>query len=297
MYRFNKIIKIILYYIVIYISINIIFGIIYFQISEANNIENSTFWDNLFFSVTSYATLGYNDLQPIPQMWLVITIQQIIASLITPILTGIAFYHIFNRSPKINFPKKLIVRRRTSEGSSNQLTLSVKVANCENMRMYDVKCQLIYFYFKETDNRITRNGETNFSQEICYIDKTFRFSFELEKFPIVLLEALLLRDGLNQKDKISIVISGKRGYSGGSFILDRDYFLKDVEIAKESKLLYTYYKENDEIKTSKINYTNLNEIISYPEKDRADVIKQLEKILNDKKAFERVRVTTRKSVN
>ncbi|OGU39023.1 MAG: hypothetical protein A2X61_00805 [Ignavibacteria bacterium GWB2_35_12] len=290
----KKLIITILIFVFIFIGINLVFGLIYNQIALNNDKICSNIFEQIFFAVMTWSTIGYNDGKPIQQMWFAISLHYLISSLIMPVISGIIFYYILNRPTKIIFPNNLIVRKRTSEGSSDVLTLSVKVGNKEKVKIYDVRCQLIYFYFKNNGELITRNGETNLLQEVSFIDKTFRFSFKLEDFPSTLLKALTNNDPLNKKGSISIIIYGKRGNFGDPFFIEKDYNITDIKIAKDTKLLYNYHLIKDKIIKTKINYNNLNKIIHYTDEEQANVETEIKKILKEIEKRESDRISKQK---
>lgn len=278
--RFNKnLIKVIFIYLLIFIVLNIIFGFIYYELANQYNAKQTDFLSWWYFAQMNFAAINYGEIIPIKEMRIVIVIQYLIVSILLPVLTGIIFYFILNRPPRILFPDKLIIRKRTSDGCNGLLTLSVKIANKNTSKLYDLNCQLIYFYYKNLNNTYTRNGETKFSQTIPYIEKTFRFSFELNKFPKTFLESVLDKNEVNQNGKISILIFGKFGKFGDSFMVEKDYFLKDIEFAKDSKLLYEYIVENQKIKRTKICYPNLNELIYYSEDDRTKIVNEIKEYI------------------
>lgn len=58
-------------------------------------------------------------------------------------------------------------------------------------------------------------------------------------------------------------------------MVEKDYLLKDIEFAKDSKLLYEYRVENQKIKQTKICYPNLNELIYYSGDDRTKIVNEI----------------------
>lgn len=62
-------------------------------------------------------------------------------------------------------------------------------------------------------------------------------------------------------------------------MVEKDYFLKDIEFAKDSKLLYEYIVENQKIKRTKICYPNLNALIYYSEDDRTKIVNEIKEYI------------------
>ena len=57
------------------------------------------------------------------------SIKQMIEGLVFAIMGSMIFAYILDRDVRLVFPEKLVIRRRTSEGSEGQLTLGVLLGN------------------------------------------------------------------------------------------------------------------------------------------------------------------------
>lgn len=281
MFLHRNLIKAVLIYVGFFVVVSIIFSSTYYLVAVKNG-DTSPFYKWIYFSMMTFATIDYPEVKIHPETWNIIAFQYLVNSVFVPIISGVIFYYILNRPPKIVLPRKLIMRARTSEGSQGTLTLSTKVANRDKHKMYKVSCHLVYSYYK-TDYH-TYNRETNFTNSIPYIDKTYRFSFELEKFPSNFLRTYLSKNSVNYRnDRILIVVSGKFGSFGDAFLVEKEYGFEDIEIAKDTERLYGYkQKEDGTLESIKINYSNLDKIIPYSEDERAKINETVRQLIEQK---------------
>jgi hypothetical protein len=294
MFIHRNLIKAILVYIVFFIVASVVFSAFYYIVASRHG-DTSPFYDWLFFSMMTFASIDYSKVQAYPETWTIISVQYLVNSIFVPIISGVIFYFILNRPPRIIFPKKLIMRTRTSEGSQGKLTLSVKIANSDRYRAYNVSCQLVYSYFKPEDN--TYNRETNFTRQISYIDRTYRFSFELDGFPSAFLKTYLFKKGVNYRnDRILVIVSGKFGRLGDIFLVEKEYRFEDIDLAKDTEKLYGYkVSEDGMLETTKINYSNLDRVIPYSEDERAEINEYIKTLLQEKERAEELRLQSLRS--
>lgn len=283
----RSLIRAILIYTIIFTVSTLMFGTMYFCVSKffdlktTTDYKESTFLEWIYFSVMVF--FGAVDYDKIPsELKFLNIIQHFINSIIVPIISGIIFYYILSRPPNIYFSDKLIIRRRTSEGSDGTITLSLCVTNKDRTKVYNVNCQLIFVYYKlNDDGSVSRNGETNFTNSIPYIDNIYRFSFELNRFPSILFETIIERISLNLNDKFIVIISGKFGKFGDSFLIEKTYSVSDVEIAKDTKPLYIYNNPST-LERSPIVWSNINKLIYYTESEREKIIEYMRQVLSQR---------------
>lgn len=291
MFLHRNLIKSVLIYIGFFVLVSLIFSATYYIVAIRNG-DTSPFYRWIYFSMMTFATIDYPDVKIYPETWNIIAIQYLANSVFVPIISGVIFYYILNRPPKVTLPKRLIMRARTSEGSQGILTLSMKIANKDKHKMYNVSCQLVYSYYKNDHH--TYNRETNFIDSIPYIDKTYRFSFELEGFPSSFLRTYLSKNSVNYRnDRILVIVTGKFGSFGDAFLIEREYGFEDIEVAKDTERLYGYkLKEDGTLESTKINFSNLDKVIPYSEDERSKINKTVKRLIEQKEKTEKLRLRT-----
>jgi hypothetical protein len=239
----KKLIRVILVYIAIFLLANLLFGIVYFVIANVCEAENTNLGTWIYFSMMNFATISHGDITPIPEMRVFITIHYLCASIVVPIISGLIFYYILNRPPKIIFPEKLIIRRRTSEGNQGQVTLGLQIGNRNKFPIYDVKCKLIYVYYKTRFDGVTaRNAETNFTEYVHFVQNYYRFSFSVLDFPKPFVQSIIEPTKLNLNDGLMIIVQGKYGDYGDDFLITKNYSISDLIIAKDTEMINIAYE-------------------------------------------------------
>lgn len=97
---------------------------------------------------------------------IIVTVKQLIDGIIFAVLGSAIFAYILNRDKKVILPDKLVLRRRTSEGSNGVLTLGVLLGNPGKEWIYDVQCILNCSYTKSASEGIVqRNSEVVLKEE------------------------------------------------------------------------------------------------------------------------------------
>ena len=286
----RKLFYAILLYVILFGITTVLFSLIFYFIAKSytlcspiDNKPEIRYFDWLYFSIMNF--FGSVDFDKSPdQIKIVVILQHFINSIILPLTSGIIFYYILNRPPKILFPNQLIVRKRTSEGTKGQLTLSVLIGNQDVKKVYDVTCQLIYIYIVKGDSgSLGLNGETVISSYVPYIENYFRFSYNLDDFPTPMLETLINREGINKDSTILLMISGKFSGLGDSFNIEKKYKMPDVIIAKENERLSTFREDvSGQIIRSKLDWSKINKIVRYNETERSQVIDNIKNMLISK---------------
>lgn len=279
-------------YLGFFLITNIVFGIIYWKISIVNNIpspnpnfcEQAEWYNWVIFAIMNFFSTVDYDYTPL-SIRNIVVIQHSINILINPLISGVIFYYILNRPAHIIFPKQVLLRRRLDPQiqGNKQLTLSIKIGNKSRKKIYNITCQIIFAFFRKGySDRYYRVTDTYFTENIPFVDKTYRFSFEVTQFPKHLIKALLEQGDIHQNFSLTFVIQGKHGEFGETFMTERQYNLKDIVIAKDSKPLYNYSEnENGKLVRGKTNWKNLDIIVPYNEQERAEVIQKLNSLLGN----------------
>ena len=170
------------------------------------------------------------------------------------------------------------------------MTLSIKIANKDRHKMYNATCRLIYSYYL-TDYS-SYNRETNLTDSIPNIDRTYRFSFDLIKFPSKFLRTYLSKDSVNyQNDRILVIVSGEYGGFGEAFLIEKQYGFKDIEIAKDTEQLYEYRQNEDgKVESTKVNYSNLDKVKPYTEDEIERIKEAIRRLIEQKQKAETLRL-------
>lgn len=212
---------------------------------------------------------------------IVIAVKQIIEGVLFAILGSVIFSYILNRDVRIIFPKKIAIRRRTSEGTRGKLTAGILLGNPGKNWIYDVQCKVYCSYIKSTGEITQRNSEVVLKSTVDLIQNYYRFSFEITDFPRTFWEHYLNKsEAYIEKDYLYIIIVGTRNGIGGKFKCEHKYLLQDIVIdlhdpekhfKKTVKNIFT--QKEKEI----IDWKEFSKYIEAGEKDRLRVIEEIER--------------------
>lgn len=279
MKAYKSLIRILIIYLLLFVFINLIFGLLYSYIALQNNTD-SNLWKWYYFALMNFATISHGDISPLPNMRVIIVIQYIFTSIINPITSGFIFYYILNRTPKIKFPKYILIRKRSSFGSNGLITLGLMIGNNNKHKIYDVKCTLVYVYYKKRfDGKTTRNAETILIQTTPYIHNYYRFSFQLNDFPSILIKSIISPNNISINDSFVVIINGRYGDYGDTFITEKEFSINDLVIAKETELISENQKVKSIIKWTKPDWYNMDKLILYSEEDKEELVNELKRLV------------------
>lgn len=216
---------------------------------------------------------------------LVIALKNLIEGIALAVLASFIFSHILNRKVKIIFPDKIILRRRTSEGSEGKLTLGVLIGNPGKRELLDVKCSLHCTYLKQVGEIEQRNSETYLNQTVDSIQNYFRFSFDINNLPKIFWQHYLERkeDYVN-KDFLVVAIMGKTDGLGGYFRSIKKYSIQDIIVDNHEPEKY-FKKKVKNIFTSKeivkIDWKEFPRCIEVGEDERREIINEIKVYVNE----------------
>ncbi len=209
----------------------------------------------------------------------IIIFKDIVEGIALAILASFIFTHLLNREPKIIFPEKLVLRRRTSEGSEGKLVLGILIGNPNKKLLYDIKCNVNCVYLKHDGDIIQRNGETYLNYNVDFMQNYFRFSFDIKDFPKTFWKHYLEK---NEKyidnDFLRINISGKMNGLGGCFRVNHDYFIQDIIVdthepeKRFKKKNQTFFTGKEKIK---IDWKEFPKYIEAGEDERRNIISEI----------------------
>lgn len=119
--------------------------------TTATPVEND-FWRAFFFSVHTFATIGYGTIQPIgyPANFLV-TLESYIGLLAQALVTGVVFARFARPTAKIIFSDKAIIAPY-----QDITAFMFRIVNGRSNHLIEVKAQVIYSHFVEENGKRTR---------------------------------------------------------------------------------------------------------------------------------------------
>lgn len=210
---------------------------------------------------------------------LVIALKKLIEGIALAVLASFIFTHILNREVKIIFPDKIVLRRRTSEGSEGKLTLGVLIGNPGKRELLDVKCSINCTYLKQVGEIEQRNSETYLNKAADSIQNYLRFSFEINSLPKKFWQHYLERkEEYVNKDFIIVAIMGKTDGLGGYFRSTNRYSIQDIIVDIHDPEIY-FKKKVKNIFTSKeqikIDWKEFPKCIETGEDERRDIVNEI----------------------
>ena len=216
----------------------------------------------------------------------IISIKQIIEGLVFAIMGSMIFAYILDRDVQLIFPKKLVIRRRTSEGSEGELTLGLLLGNPGKKWIYDVQCRIYCSYVKSIEDIVERNNETTLKATVDLIQNYYRFSFKISDLPATFLKHYLEKEERYiEKDYLYVTILAESDGIRGKFKCEQKYLLQDIvtdlhnpekHFKKKAKSLFSQEEK------TKIDWKEFPKYIEAGEEDRAEVIQEIRDIIADK---------------
>lgn len=216
----------------------------------------------------------------------IITIKQILEGIVFAIMGSVIFAYILNRDVRLIFPEKLVIRRRTSEGSEGELTLGFLLGNPGRKWIYDVQCRMHCAYVKSIGDITQWNGETTLKSTVDFIQNYYRFSFKIADLPATFLKHYLEKEEKYiEKDNLYITIVAESDGIRGKFKCEKRYLLQDIviDLHNPEKQFKSNVKSlfGQKIKT-KIDWKEFPKYIEAGEADRAEVIQEIRNIIATK---------------
>lgn len=99
-----------------FILINILFGSLFYLLSNSLSVSDPSWWDCFFFSVQTLSTIGYGAVSPLSfEANLIVSIEAGLGMLFTALVTGIVFSKFSRPSSKIMFSKPILVNNHNSK--------------------------------------------------------------------------------------------------------------------------------------------------------------------------------------
>jgi inward rectifier potassium channel len=155
---------------VLYLAFNALFGAIYYY-GDPGGIENAdphSYLDNFFFSIQTWATIGYGKLVPVHLFsHIIVTIESFLGMLSVAMITGLLFAKFSRPNARVVFSKVAVVT--TWDG---QRSLLFRLANERGTQIVDAQMTVTLNRVETTadggsvrrflDLKLTRNKNPNF---------------------------------------------------------------------------------------------------------------------------------------
>jgi inward rectifier potassium channel len=142
----------------LYFLSNIVFGALYAMLGEASLVDTSEapmqniFLRGFFFSVQTFATIGYGTIHPVgivPN--LIVTVESYYSLLANALITGLVFARFSRPEAKILFSENAIVAPY-----HNITGLMFRLVNNRNNQLIELKAQVLYARFVEEKGKFVR---------------------------------------------------------------------------------------------------------------------------------------------
>lgn len=231
----------------------------------------------LLYASGNHAVLSVND----SSVCFLLLLSRIFEAVALAIISSFIFSSILNRGVKIVFPDKLVIRRRTSQGSDGKLCIGILIGNPRKYKLFDVECCVNCSYVKEKGEVCSMNSEVMLVQTVKRINNYYRFSFEIDKIHKKFWQDFLNRDEKQiDEDNICVTISGRSNTLGGTFTVEKNYGLLDIGVDLRNP--EGYFKQvlrnnrTGKIKT-RIDWRKFSRFIEAGENERARVIAEIRK--------------------
>jgi Ion channel len=217
-------IKTILYGLLIYLSIILIFGLLYFWTdgiqSNDSKKESADLFNSIYFSFITFATIGYGDYIPaFTFSKTFVFIETTLSVLYIPIFGGYLFYQFFKRPKDILFPDKIYLRHR-----NNNIYLSARLGNKGIPTVQNV-ATIEFCYIR----RQTRWTKEKYVQESPLFEETWFVDILLNESNTRYREAV--RFLFKNKDDcfIRVSFSANDSETGQPIYFYKDYVVNEID--------------------------------------------------------------------
>lgn len=134
----------------VFLGINALFGFGFFLLGGVANADPHSFWDHFFFSVHTFATIGYGSMYPqSPGAEVLMTIESVLSLFMNAMVTGLSFARFARPTAKVTWSKVACVCDRDGVP-----TLVIRVANERLNHVVDAAMNVAIIR-----GEVTREGE------------------------------------------------------------------------------------------------------------------------------------------
>jgi len=276
----KRIIKLFSVYLLSCVCVSAIFTVIY-QIMEVPLPVDKLFMYS-FLQSFNFTLDNSNNLFGVTN-WL-IELNKYIGQILFALMTaGLVKTIYVSRKGYIVLADKMIIRKRTSPGVENEITISVMAVNKNKQNLQHAKCEMTCFYYKSENPNDTNKATYAFKSSSSIINY-YRFSFGLEELPLKFWETLMDKSGINYNElEIEICLSGKYDLQNDEIEIRKKYKMQDVIIAKESEDIISRKLIDGKITKSKPVWDNINKIVEYSENERSKIVKDIREYIKVKR--------------
>ncbi len=145
----------------LYFLSNVVFGSIYMVLGGDALIDSSSepfanvFLRGFFFSVQTFATIGYGTIHPVGVVTnLIVTIESYYSMIITALITGIVFARFARPTAEIIFSKTAVIAPY-----QNGKGLMFRIVNGRSNQLIELSAQVFLAWFVEVDGKPARQFE------------------------------------------------------------------------------------------------------------------------------------------
>ena len=143
---------------VLYFLSNVVFGLIYASLGEGSLVDTtvlptqSIFIRSFFFSVQTFATIGYGTIHPVGLMAnFLVAIESYYSLLANALITGLVFARFSRPTAKIKFSKTAVV------APYKEITgLMFRLINNRNSQLIDLRTRVLLVMFVEENGELVR---------------------------------------------------------------------------------------------------------------------------------------------
>jgi inward rectifier potassium channel len=147
---------------IFYVFINSMFALAYIACGieslavPANSLVKNSFLQGFFFSVQTFATIGYGHVNPVGLMAnIIVTIESIISLLSFALVTGLVFARFSRPTAKILFSEKAIIA--PYRGIS---AFEFRITNLRKNQIIELEAKVLFARFEDVDGRPLRRFYT-----------------------------------------------------------------------------------------------------------------------------------------
>lgn len=144
--------------ILVYFLSNVVFGIFYASFGEKALIDTSEvpmeslLLRGFFFSVQTFATIGYGTIHPVGILPnLLVTVESYYSMIITALVTGIVFARFSRPTARILFSENAVITP-----FQDKIAFMLRVVNSRNNQLIEVEAKIIFSLLKEENGRTVR---------------------------------------------------------------------------------------------------------------------------------------------
>lgn len=277
----KKITKAIVIYTIFYVIETVAFSVLLYLSSNAIQVDYN------HFLLDQLTLRTYLIVEPLSIA--VYYVQKIIESCSFAVLTSFVAQYIMNREDILIFPEKLVIRHRTSWDGRNKLTLGILLGNKSHFYIQNMTCTITCKYIKQVES-ILIVSEFTLSEKRTILDKFYRFSFDLTKFPRQILQDIIKKSEDYATGTISVCFTGTYNLDK-TFTQVVSYRLSDIvfdeHIPNPSSVRKNIFTGNVLIAPfsrrtiKKIDWNEITRVVEVDENSRTDIVKEIKKIIRN----------------